>query len=240
LLAYLRLAVNPTDRAALTRIVDRPPRGLARLAATLQEEPATTAELAGRAADFGPAAAAAAASVMAIVFDLHADAAGGASPVALNDRALDRSGYRTWLERHTDGTRRLRTLARFRALAQRAELPLAEWLDALALGDQLAPVEEEATHLSSVHLAKGKEWRTTFAVGLEEGLLPHYRAIEGHQTAGPALEEELRVAYVALTRARERLFLSACRERSRGARTERRQPSRWLYALPSDILAPAA
>jgi DNA helicase-2/ATP-dependent DNA helicase PcrA len=239
-LAYLRLAVNPGDRAALARIVDRPPRGLGRLAATLLEEPATTVELPGRAADFGPAAMASAAALMATIYDLHAEAQRGASAVALLDRALDRSGYVAWIERHPEGTSRLRTLARLRELAQRAELPPAEWLDALALGDEPAPVEDEVVHLSSVHLAKGKEFRATFTLGLEEGLVPHYRAIRGTDAGQAALAEELRVLYVAVTRARERLHLSACRERTRGSQTERRQPSRWLATLPPELLAPAA
>ncbi len=240
LLGYLRLAVNPADRVALARIVDVPPRDLGRLAATLLEEPATTAELPGRAADFGPAAVAAAAALMAVVYDLHAETSRGASAVALLDRALDRSGYRAWLERHPDGTNRLRTLARLRTLTLRAELLPSEWLDALAVGDPITSVEDEVTHLSSVHAAKGKEWRATFTLGIEEGLVPHYRAIGAGDAAEAALEEELRVLYVALTRARERLYLSACRVRSRGSRTERRQPSRWLSALPPDLLAPAA
>lgn len=66
-LAYLRLAINPAYRLALSRIVDIPPRGLGRLAATLLEEPATAAELPGRADDFGPAAVASAATLMATV-----------------------------------------------------------------------------------------------------------------------------------------------------------------------------
>jgi DNA helicase-2/ATP-dependent DNA helicase PcrA len=240
LMAYLRLAVNPGDRTALARIVDRPPRGLGRLAATLLEEPATSAELPGRAAEFGSAAVAAAAGLMATIYELHAEAQRGASAVALLDRALDRSGYYAWLERHPDGTRRLRTLARLRMLAQRADLPLGEWLDALALGDEAAPVVDEVVHLSSVHLAKGKEFRATFTLGLEEGLVPHYRAIRGADVHEAALDEELRVLYVALTRARERLFLSACRQRSRGSQPERRQPSRWLSALPPALIAPVA
>jgi DNA helicase-2/ATP-dependent DNA helicase PcrA len=95
-------------------------------------------------------------------------------------------------------------------------------------------------HLSSVHLAKGREFRTTFILGAEEGLVPHYRAIRGADAGEAALEEELRVLFVAVTRARERLHLSACRERTRDSQTERRQPSRWLAALPSELLAPAA
>jgi superfamily I DNA/RNA helicase len=89
-------------------------------------------------------------------------------------------------------------------------------------------------------MAKGREWRTTFIVGLEEGLVPHYRALApGTGSDGDALDEELRTFYVALTRARERVFLSACLQRSRGERNEPRQPSRWLHALPPDLLLAA-
>ena len=70
--------------------------------------------------------------------------------------------------------------------------------------------------------------------------MPHYRAIRGADADEGALDEELRVLYVAITRARERLFLSACRQRSRGNQPERRQPSRWLSALPQALIAPAA
>ena len=241
-LGYLRLAVNPSDRAALARIVDRPPRGLQRLAAILVEEPATAPELPMRATELGPAVQAAVAALLATIYDLHAAAERGAAPAPLLDRALERSGYRAWLERHPDGTTRLRTLARLRVVAAATELSLAAWLEAVALGEDVTPLDEEATCLSSVHRSKGREWRATFTVGLEEGLIPHRRAATQRleHADGEALEEELRVLYVALTRARERLYLSACQRRSQGGRIEWREPSRWLYALPPELLAPAA
>lgn len=227
--------------------MNAPPRGLSRLAAALAEERATTAELPGRAAEFGPVVVAAAAGLVAVVYDLHAQAGHGLSPAALLDRALERSGYWAWLERHPDGTERLRTLDRLRAIARRADADLDDWLDGLALGDNVDPAPEtEATRLSSIHQSKGAEWRATFLPGLEEGILPHYRALRSgsqppHDDAAieEALREELRVGYVALTRPRERLFLSYCRTRERGGTVETRQPSRWLYALPPELLAAA-
>jgi DNA helicase-2/ATP-dependent DNA helicase PcrA len=150
----------------------------------------------------------------------------------------EQSGYRAWLERHPDGVSRLRTLARLRALLARAEVPMGEWLEAAALGEGIGPADAEAACLSSVHRAKGREWRLTIAVGLEEGLIPHHRATDPtHDDPDAALEEELRVLYVALTRARERLVLSTCQYRNRGQRRERRRPSRWLDALPPELLA---
>jgi DNA helicase-2/ATP-dependent DNA helicase PcrA len=112
-------------------------------------------------------------------------------------------------------------------------------LEAVTIGDAVGSGEDEVVHLSSVHLAKGREFRATWTVGLEEGLVPHYRAVRGTDAGESALEEELRVCYVALTRARERLYMSACRERTCGSQRERREPSRWLSALPPEILAPA-
>jgi DNA helicase-2/ATP-dependent DNA helicase PcrA len=208
------------------------------------EEPATLAELPGRAEVFGPGVVAGAAALVATIYDLHAEVARRGSPAAVLDRALDRSGYRDWLEHHPDGPRRLRMLARLRTIAQRADIGLSEWLDALAVGEEVDPAESnlEAARLSTIHTAKGREWRAVFLPGLEESVLPHYRALRARD-GGPddaALEEELRVLYVAMTRPRERLYLSYCRQRSRGGRLETRSPSRWLYALPPELLASAA
>jgi DNA helicase-2/ATP-dependent DNA helicase PcrA len=121
------------------------------------------------------------------------------------------------------------------------DVSLAEWLDGVALGQDPARVDEEAVRRSSVHSAKGHEWRATWVIGVEEGLMPYYRAIAAGK-ADPdsvALDEELRALYVALTRPRERLYLSACLQRTRGDRTEVRVPSRWLHALGPELLAVA-
>jgi superfamily I DNA/RNA helicase len=108
----------------------------------------------------------------------------------------------------------------------------------------------DAVVLTTVHAAKGAEWRVVFVVGLEDGLLPHARALvdspDGDEPAGPnsaaapartrALEEELRVAYVAVTRPRERLYLTYCRTRQRGESRQPRRPSRFFQALPTALV----
>ena len=237
----MRLASNPNDRAALARALDVPPRGLGRLAAVFVDEPIALAELPQMAQDFGPAAIAGAADLVSTVYELHAEAARGRSPVDILDRAVQRSGYRAWIERRPDSPARLRTLARLRVVAAQSELSLGAWLDAIAVGDDVGPahVIQEATHLSSIHAAKGREFRAVFLPALEESELPHYRALAGRDgnPDDEALEAELRLLYVGLTRPRERLYLSHCLERSREGEAEIRQPSRWLSALPPDLIA---
>jgi DNA helicase-2/ATP-dependent DNA helicase PcrA len=237
LIAYLRLARNPADRAALARVADRPRRGLARLQATLLAEPTTVAELPALASQFEPPVMAAAAALIAVIYQLHASACSGASVVKLLDQVLDTTGYLPWLERRSDRETQLHVVSRLRAVAQRAEAGLAEWLDALAMGEEVDPsAQDEATRLCSVHQSKGREWRAVFLVGIEEGLIPHHRAMQDDD----ALVGELRLLYVALTRVRERLQISYCRQRERGGKLELRQPSRWLYALPPELLVTAA
>jgi len=237
LIFYLRLAHNPADRAALSRIADRPKRGLGRLQATLLAEPTTVAELPALASQFEPQVMAAAATLTALVYQLHAEACRGASPARLLDQVMEASGYSAWLERRPDRVVQLEVVRRFRAVLQRADVGLAEWLDALAMGEEIELASQpEAAQLCSIHQSKGREWRAVFLAGTEEGFVPHHHALQDDD----ALDGELRLLYVALTRVRERLFLSYCRQRERGGRVELRQPSRWLYALPPELLAHAA
>ena len=74
--------------------------------------------------------------------------------------------------------------------------------------------QQEATQLCSIHQSKGKEWRAVFLAGAEEGFVPHHHALQDDD----ALDGELRLLYVALTRVRERLYVSYCRQRERGGR----------------------
>ncbi len=96
--------------------------------------------------------------------------------------------------------------------------------------------QDESVRLCTIHQSKGREWRTAFLVGVEEGLIPHHQAAQDED----ALDGELRLLYVAMTRVRERLFASYCRERERAGKVELRQPSRWLDALPPELLSIAA
>jgi len=240
-LAYLRLAYDPKDALALARIANVPPRRLSRLADGLRVRPAPASELPSLASRHGPAALAAAEALVALIADLHARAAARA-PAELLDLALDRSGYRAWLATRTDGAARLGHLDELRALAGQAQGDLATWLAEVQLGEGVASAPDDGRRvlLATIHGAKGGEWRVVFVVGVEEGLLPHSRSLSGEANGSASVEEELRIAYVAVTRPRERLYLTCCRSRRWGERSEVRHPSRFLRGLPLEPIERAA
>src|SRR5262249_21339238 len=112
--------------------------------------------------------------------------------------------------------------------------------------DDAADLGGEAVTLSTLHGAKGLEFKVVFFVGLEEGLLPHRRTIEprdlddtqaGEAAASGALTEERRLCYVGITRARERLYLSRAELRGTRAFEAPRAPSRFLEDIPQELLA---
>jgi DNA helicase II / ATP-dependent DNA helicase PcrA len=240
LVAYLRLAVSPDDAAALARIVNIPPRGLARLAKRVEAGPVPVRDLPSVATAYGPAAARGASSLVELIEALHRKR-DESSPAELLDRVLERTRYVDWLASQADGQARFAHVERFHALAEQSDGDLESWLADLQLGDD-APTPDDArkVHLSTIHGAKGGEWRVVFVVGVEEGLLPHARALILRESETPAIEEELRVAYVAVTRPRERLYLTCCRTRHMGERSEGRHPSRFLRGLPACLLQRAA
>jgi DNA helicase-2/ATP-dependent DNA helicase PcrA len=239
-IAYLRLAHNPADSAALAAIVNTPPRRLGRLVERLRRQTATVAELPNLAAPLGAAAVTGALELVGLVEDLHARAS-VLRPAALLEIALERSGYRVWLAGQAEGKERLHHLADLSQLIAEAGADLETWLADMALGENASAVEvHDRVHLSTIHRAKGGEWRAVFVVGVEEGLLPHRRALAGGSPAGSGAEDELRAAYVAVTRPRELLYLTRCRARGTGDRVMLRRPSRFLSLLPEEHLERAA
>jgi len=231
--AYLRLAHTPSDVTALARIVNTPPRHLVQLVEILRQKPIPIGDLPTLAHPYGVSAVASALALDRLIADLHARSA-DLPPALLLDEALDRSGYRRWLEGQADGPEHLSHLATLRALAQQAETGLGPWLVDLQLGEDLPASSDDAgtVVLTTIHGAKGGEWRVVFVVGFEEGLLPHARALVGDASEPDGIDSERRVAYVAVTRPREGLYLLYCENRRWGERQEPRRPSRFLRGLP--------
>lgn len=230
LLAYLEVVLNPDAVHALARIINFPPRGLARVEKALDNgEP------------FDPAALAATKEGAAWL-RLHADlrrraAAGDFEVKAFIDYLLSATGYRAWLAKQEDTADRLANIELVKSLADGLEdRSLAGFIGAMAL---LEDAGKDNVHygvnLMTIHAAKGLEFPVVFVTGLEDGLLPLHSGED--ETASESLEEELRVFYVAITRAMERLYLSYARRRQLRGRSLTRPHSRFLRLLPTACLA---
>jgi ATP-dependent DNA helicase UvrD/PcrA len=247
-LAYARLARNPGDRVALERVINVPARGIGDK--TLEELRAwadrrgSTLWAAVEAAETNPNLATRAKTALAgfaeLVRGLAAVAASEPASSVL-EAALERSGLRAVLEDGTEeGTERWANLVELRNHAaefDELEPPegLARFLEEVALVSDQDTLEErpERVTLITLHAAKGLEFPVVFMVGLEEGLLPYARALDDERE----LEEERRLTYVGMTRAKDRLYLVHARHRSAwGSGGVEVEPSRFLADLPEDLL----
>ncbi len=235
-IAYVRLAINPDDALALSRIVNTPPRQLARLVGPLRDAPAPASGLVAEARNFGRPATVAARSLVGVVTELN-EAATHLSPAELLDATLTLSGYRTWLEEQ-GATSALRSLETLKRLLEQAE-DIQTWLAETQLDHETPAEPGPVVTLATIHQSKGSEWRVVFVIGLEEGLIPNSHALADGDQAEALLEEQ-RLAYVAVARARERLYLTYCRQRCIGDDSVSRLPSRFLRKLPRGLLRPAA
>jgi DNA helicase-2/ATP-dependent DNA helicase PcrA len=247
-LAYLRLARNPADRVALARIINVPARGIG--AKTVEE---LTAWADGRGvsmwqavedAGTNPNLAPRARTQLGVFADIMRGLMAMVPddpPSAIFDAAMERSGLQSAVQDGTDeGEERWTNVLELRAHAAEfdeiaAPEGLARFLEEVALvsdQDELDEAPDRVT-LITLHAAKGLEFPVVFIVGLEEGLLPHRRALEDERE----LEEERRLAYVGMTRAKDRLYLVHAHHRSTYGVGAQADASRFLAELPEDLLA---
>ncbi|OLC07396.1 MAG: hypothetical protein AUH42_03685 [Gemmatimonadetes bacterium 13_1_40CM_70_11] len=256
LLAYLRLIANPADDGAFARVVNVPRRGLGDASVAFVGAAATrwgkplleVARLADRVDGLRPNLREVFRQFASVVDRLR-EAFGERDPATALEGVIAATGYEQYLaEEGLEGAERLDNVrelvagaAEWAEVAEAAEegegTLLERYLTQAAL---ITPTDEDATRrrgkesgaagvtLLTAHMAKGLEWPAVALAGLEEGLLPLGR------TAGEpgGLEEERRLCYVGLTRAREKLYLSWARTRYRHGRLELSEPSRFLEALP--------
>ena len=265
LAAYLRLISNPHDDVSLMRVINLPRRGigqrtldeLARLArdggtsafdAILSASPQT--ELGGPmvAAPFTARAARALGDFRELIAGLRAEA-DSLDLIELIDRVLDRSGYRKHIAESDDERTddRLDNINEFKSSAREfMGLPTLEglnaFLESVSLVSDVDSMEEkpDSITLITLHQAKGLEYPVVFMVGMEDGLLPHSRSIGSGNENRAALEEERRLCYVGMTRAKDRLYMTRAFRRgfwgrSRG-RTEPNMPSRFLLDIPKELV----
>ena len=191
-----------------------------------------------------PRAAKSAAAFWGLIETLRAVEARGASQADILEEVLDRTGYLAELRRSEDpqDASRVENLAELHSVAGAfaADAPggtLADFLERVALvadSDQV-PAEGERggqVTLMTVHTAKGLEFPAVFVTGMEDGTFPHQRSL-GDESE---LEEERRLAYVAITRARERLYLTRAAVRSAWGTPQEMPPSRFLDDIPAELL----
>ena len=189
-------------------------------------------------------AAKSAAAFWGLIETLRAAEARGASQADILEEVLDRTGYLAELRRSEDpqDASRVENLAELHSVAGAftADAPggtLADFLERVALvadSDQV-PAEGERggqVTLMTVHTAKGLEFPVVFVTGMEDGTFPHQRSL-GDESE---LEEERRLAYVAITRARERLYLTRAAVRSAWGTPQEMPPSRFLDDIPAELL----
>ncbi len=252
-LAYLRLMANRDDDAAFERAVNTPPRGIGER--TLDEVRRrardrsislwkAAAEVAG--GDALPARARNAIAAFAQLIEAIADEAGELPLKDKIDHALARSGLRTHYELQSKGSLDSRTdnldelvsvAARFvkgddEETAALSELVAFLAYAALEAGEGQTEAGEDGVQLMTLHSAKGLEFPLVFLVGLEEGLFPNNKSIE----ESGRLEEERRLAYVGITRARQKLVITYAEARRLHGQEMYGLPSRFLREIPSTLI----
>jgi DNA helicase-2/ATP-dependent DNA helicase PcrA len=244
LVAYLQVIDNPFDAVSLMRIANRPRRGIGDTSISRLVTYADGLEISLWEAMKTPEAAGlAAASARAVtgfrtVMETLMATATDATVATIIEAVLHRSGYVDQLEaeRTIEARGRLENLEELVGVAQEYEQAATEpslsgFLQEISLySDQDALRDEDdggMVTLMTIHNAKGLEFRAVFMIGMEEMVFPHARSIEEN-----SLEEERRLCYVGMTRAKERLTMTHAMRRSLFGRAEANLPSRFLDELP--------
>jgi DNA helicase II / ATP-dependent DNA helicase PcrA len=235
-LAYLRLLTNPEDDGALLRVVNFPTRGIG---ARSLEQLAETAARSG--SSLWQAACTSGGKVAGFAKLIEAiKAATRDLPLAETiDHVIEASGLADYYRADKEGADRLENLnelvnaaALFSEESEEGTLDAFLAHAALEAGEHQAEAGRDALQLMTVHAAKGLEFHTVFITGLEESLFPHEQSANEEN----GLEEERRLMYVAITRARRRLYLSHAQSRMLHGQIRYGMPSRFLGELPEQVL----
>ena len=247
-LAYLRLIGNPDDDTAFSRVVNFPTRGIGNrsIEALQQAAHQANSSLYNAAASLAGKAGAAVGNFIRLIETLRVETANLPLPEVI-DHLIEKSGLRQFYLGEKEGRERLENLDELinaatnflqeetDTMANPAEAnPMASFLAhaSLEAGEHQAGEGQEAVQLMTVHAAKGLEFDVVFITGLEQGLFPHDNSTQERD----GLEEERRLMYVAVTRARKRLYLSHAQTRMLHGQTRYCLPSLFLEELPEELL----
>jgi DNA helicase-2/ATP-dependent DNA helicase PcrA len=251
LVAYLRLVVNPRSDADLERIINVPTRGIGdktvdRLKDIASERALSLYEALDAALKSGdlPTAALKKLGAFREMIEALRSESATLGPSALAERILDVTGYKELLVKADDAESdaRLGNLEELIGAIGEYETETEEqgevatltgWLERITLAAAADSMEDAAkVSLMTVHTAKGLEFRAVFLTGMEEEIFP-YRGVSGREPE--ELDEERRLAYVAITRAREHLMITHASMRSLFGQTRWLEPSRFLSNIPAEV-----
>ncbi len=246
-LAYLKLVVNAGDEVALRRVLNVPRRGVGdttvtRLVAFAAEHRIPFGEALARAEEAGasPKAASGIRSFLDLLGQLGADGLAARAPAEIVEDLLERTGYVQMLEAEAvhGGAKALEAEGRLENLSELVSVAsefenLEDFLETTTLAAAADEIDDGPTvSLMTLHAAKGLEFSTVFLTGMEEGLFPHNQTLAEPDD----IEEERRLCYVGITRARERLYLTHAWNRMLFGSYQDCIPSRFLKEIPDELL----
>lgn len=252
-LAYLRAIANPEDEVSLRRILNVPKRGIGdkaedSVALFAERERISFAQALERVAEIPGLATRSVTSVQGfttLMSNLRTVAESDAAPATVLQAALEASGYLAELRNSLDpqDETRVENLAELESVAAEfsvanPEGTLGEFLEQISLVADSDEIPEGEDHggmvtLMTLHTAKGLEFPVVFLTGMEDGVFPHMRSLGDPRE----LEEERRLAYVGITRARERLYLTRAVSRSAWGAPSYNPASRFLDELPASVVS---
>ncbi len=246
IISYLRLIQNPSDNLSLKRIINEPKRGIGKTSLDKIEELSVNSgipmyEIIKNAEQYGlNRVFLNSREFVNAIEELRAKK----DDIKISDlikETLKKSGYTQALENENtiEAENRIENLDEFLTVAiefedESADNKLSDFLEGITLSSDIDNMEEteETVTLMTLHSAKGLEFPVVFLVGMEEGIFPGYKSIGEPKE----LEEERRLCYVGITRAKEHLFLTCSKQRTIFGSTSCNQVSRFLREIPSDLL----
>ncbi len=240
-LAYMRLVANPDDEVSFERVINTPRRGIgdkamSQIALYSRTHGISFFQTLKYIDQLGISKKAQKGTneFRMLITHLEDQANAGESPKILLEAVLEKSGYKTMLEsdRSVESEGRLENIGELASIAAEHE-DLESFLEHSALTSAVDESGEiTSVSLMTLHSAKGLEFKNVFLVGLEEGLFPHSRTME----EALDLEEERRLCYVGITRAKDNLALSYALTRSQWGSQREGMPSRFIHEIPAELL----
>ena len=246
IISYLRLVQNPSDNLSLNRIINEPKRGIGKTSLEAVEQTAEQTgtsmyEVIKNAQSYGLNRVYTNSREFINCMEEFMVQKDNLKISELIQKILRDTGYTKALETENtiEAENRIANLEEFLNVAtefeeESAENTLSEFLEGITLSSDLDNVEEteDSVTLMTLHSAKGLEFPVVFLVGMEEGVFPGFKSIGEDKD----IEEERRLCYVGVTRAKEKLFLTRSKQRTTFGSTSFNQPSRFLKEIPAEMV----